>query len=399
MISKDASEQLIELAIASMPKHAHKLLEASRITGIAPVVFVGMSGGVDSAVSAYILLKAGFNVRGCFIKTWQPDIVKCTWKDDRRDAMRVCATLDIQFETINAEQEYKHKVAEYMIREYSIGRTPNPDIMCNKYVKFGVFYNYAIEQGVDFVATGHYAQTRFNEDTNSNNINNCQLIRSVDENKDQTYFLWAINSDVIYHTLFPIGGLTKNEVRQIAKYAQLHVSDKKDSQGVCFIGKIDMKEFIKQSVKTEDGFVLNMKNEIIGTHNGSVLYTIGERHGFRLSNHTPNTAPSFVIRKDIEKNQIHVGTEQELHAFKSNSEIILEQVNYISQNTHSKILQARIRHRQALQTVEINSVIDNQSSEHMKLQIKFKSPQSGIASGQSCVLYDGEVCLGGGIIS
>jgi tRNA-specific 2-thiouridylase len=421
MASQDPIEQLIERALSRLPAQATRMRDAHTQTGTAPVVYMGMSGGVDSSVSAYLLKRARYDVRGVFIKTWQPDDVICTWKEDRRDAMRICAQLGIPFETVHAEDEYKTHVVDYMIREYAAGRTPNPDIMCNKHVKFGVFFDYARAQGADFVATGHYAMTRERvqlaqaPETNSDispmsvDTTHVDMIRSVDENKDQTYFLWAISADQIAHTLFPVGGLLKSEVREIATYAGLHVSQKKDSQGVCFIGKIDMKDFIKQYVTVVPGEVCNMHGEVIGIHDGSLLYTIGERHGFQLHNQSPHTEPHFVIKKDIDANRLYVGTERELLASKSNSEMVLEQVHLNSSCAFPAELHARFRHRQPLQSVTVseNTSTDSEGAQQgvlsgtslRQLHVVCAHPQSGIASGQSCVLYDGEICLGGGIIS
>lgn len=401
--------QLIERAIKSLPEHALFSLEYGKMTGKTPIVYMGMSGGVDSSVSAYILKEAGFDVRGVFIKTWQPDDIECTWKDDRRDAMRICALLGIPFDTIYLEDEYKNHVADYMIREYSHGRTPNPDVMCNKYVKFGAFYDAVMEAGTDFLATGHYARTetvikiprsisaREQKDRYDEAVT--RLLKARDEAKDQTYFLWATKADHFKHILFPVGDLLKEEVRQIAEYAGLPVFNKKDSQGVCFIGKLDMKEFLKAYIKTENGPVYNTRGEEIGEHNGALLYTIGERHGFTLFNLTPESEAHFVIKKDIEHNALYVGTQAELLTSDSAAQAILEDMNFISKNHEgSKHLEARIRHRQKLQSVKVAPFADETNNGRILLQVDFKQPQHGIASGQSCVLYDGEVCLGGGII-
>jgi len=404
------ASQLIERAIKSLPEHAQFALEYAKVSGKAPVVYMGMSGGVDSSVSAYILKQAGFDVHGVFIKTWQPDDIECTWKDDRRDAMRICAVLGIPFETIYLEDEYKQHVADYMIREYSRGRTPNPDIMCNKHVKFGGFYTTALESGADFVATGHYAKTKTvvkmprsisaEEQKARYDVADVYLMKARDEVKDQTYFLWATEASYFKHILFPVGDLLKEEVRVIAEYAGLPVFDKKDSQGVCFIGKLDMKDFLKGYIKTERGPVYDASGQEIGEHDGALLYTIGERHGFRLFNSTPESEARFVIRKDIEHNALYVGTHAELLNAESASSAILEDVNFVSKNYEgTKSLKARIRHRQKLQAVEAEPILPaEQNRDEILLKISFKESQQGIASGQSCVLYDGEICLGGGII-
>ena len=207
-------------------------------------VFVGVSGGVDSSVAAAKLLDQGYNVVGVFIRTWTPDFIDCTWREERRDAMRVCAHLNIPFLECDAEDAYKKGVADYMINEYRKGNTPNPDVMCNREVKFGVFWNFAKENGADYIATGHYAQNNF--DIKNNNFN---LVKGVDPSKDQSYFLWTLTQDDLSHTLFPVGYLPKTEVRVLAKKYNLPTAVKKDSQGVCFLGPLDMKDFLKHYIE------------------------------------------------------------------------------------------------------------------------------------------------------
>ncbi len=394
-------EQLIDRAISSLPLHSLQMLEYDKTQGKRPVVFVGMSGGVDSSVSAYLLQRAGFDVRGVFIKVWQPKDMVCTWKDDRRDAMRVAAMLGIPFQTINLEKEYKKYVADYMITEYASGRTPNPDIMCNKYVKFGAFYEAAMTNGADFVATGHYARSRTVGSIYHDSFS-AELLTARDEAKDQTYFLWAMKGERVARTLFPVGILMKEEVRMIAEYVGLPVYDKKDSQGVCFIGKLDMKEFLGQYIKKKEGKVVDLRGKEIGRHNGAFLYTIGERHGFELFNQTPDMEAHFIIKKDIPGNILTVGTQAELIKVENAKEAILGSVNLISkENTSVKYLKARIRHRQKLQQVQVGPATgpDTFSAHELHLKVSFKEAQQGLAPGQSCVLYDGEICLGGGIIN
>lgn len=361
-------------------------------------VFVGMSGGVDSSVSASLLKQQGYDVTGVFIKVWQPDWLECTWREERRDAMRVAAHLGIPFITLDLEKEYKKEVVDYMISEYKTGRTPNPDVMCNKYVKFGGFYDWAMKQGADFVATGHYAQILKQIDTNlETNLNkNFQLKISADKNKDQTYFLWTLKQEQLPNIIFPIGHLDKSEVRKLAKKFKLPTAEKKDSQGLCFIGMVDMKEFLSHYIENKKGNVLDTRGNIIGEHDGAVLYTIGERHGFIITKKSPNDEPYYVISKNIEKNTITVSnknTEGDLPG--ALSKVSLREVNW-NQNSapigkngkNSKNLSARSRYREELQSIK---VID-------KTTIEFTKPQSAISSGQSLVIYDGEICLGGGII-
>lgn len=351
-------------------------------------VFVGMSGGVDSSVSAYLLKKQGYDVTGVFIKVWQPDWIECNWKEERLEAMRAAAHLGIKFMTLDAVNEYKTGVIDYMIREYAQGRTPNPDIMCNREVKFGHFAKWAREMGADCVATGHYAQNIFKNGKYS-------LLAGNDKNKDQSYFLWTLTQDDLKYILFPVGHIDKNEVRNIAKKAGLPNAQKKDSQGLCFIGKIDVKDFLKHYIKTTKGNVLDENGQIIGHHEGALLLTIGERHGFTITRKSPNDLPYFVISKDIENNTITVSNER-LHSDSkvSQKRVTIKDVNWIS-GISPKIgepLQARIRYRQKLQNIRLIETDDYSAT------LEFEDNVDAITSGQSLVIYDGEVCLGGGVI-
>ncbi len=349
-------------------------------------VFVGLSGGVDSSVSALLLKNAGYDVTGVFIKVWQPEFFECTWRQDRLDAMRVCAKLNIPFFTLDLEKEYKEEVVDYMISEYKAGRTPNPDVMCNKYVKFGGFFKWAIERGADFVATGHYTQVKKVSDT-------FELLAGSDKNKDQSYFLWTLTQKELSQILFPVGNIDKPEVRKIADKYGLSTAIKKDSQGLCFIGKVDMKDFLKNYIKEEKGNVLDENGKIIGEHDGAFYLTIGQRHGFRISEKTPNDAPYYIIAKDIEKNTITISHSHK-NANDESKIVKLEKVNWISGISPdlSKKYSARIRYRQPLEECEVHH------GELRNFELHFTNPQKAITSGQSAVIYDGEVCLGGGII-
>lgn len=343
-------------------------------------VWVGLSGGVDSSVSAALLKSAGYDVTGVFIKTWHPDFLPCTWKEDRLDAMRVAAHLDIPFITFDAEEEYKKDVADYMIEEYKRGRTPNPDVMCNKYVKFGAFLKYALTEGADFVATGHYAQKV-----------DSRLFAGVDQNKDQSYFLWTLTQEQLAHILFPVGHLPKPEVRKLAKKFGLPTAEKKDSQGVCFLGPLDMGEFLKHYSEPKRGDVLNEQGEVIGFHEGAILYTLGERHGFTITKKGVLDAPYFVVKKDMPANTVTVA-HKEKGSLKGKGEQILhlENVNWISgfAPEKDKIYSARVRYRGELLPCKIKNET-----------IEFFEPEEPAAGGQSLVVYDGEECLGGGIIA
>jgi tRNA-specific 2-thiouridylase len=351
-------------------------------------VFVGISGGVDSSVSAYLLKKQGYDVTGVFIKVWYPDFVNCNWRAEMQDAMRVCAKLEIPFLLCDAEKEYKEGVIDYMINEYKIGRTPNPDVMCNKYVKFDSFFNFAMEKGADFIATGHYVQGIHHEKPG--------MHKGIDSEKDQTYFLWNVPRSVLDKTLFPIGHLEKKEVRKIAQKAGLLTANKKDSQGLCFIGHVNMKDFLRNYLETNPGDVLNESGEIIGKHDGSILYTIGERHGFEIFNKDTFEKPLYVVSKNLSENTI---TVSENKITNDGKEINLEKVNLIN----SKIkpgdkIAAKIRYRQEDQACEI-AKIENIDSENIKIKINFDEQQEAITPGQSVVLYKNDECVAGGIIS
>ena len=335
-------------------------------------VFVGLSGGVDSSVSALLLKNKGYDVTGVFIKVWYPDFLNCDWKEERRDAMRVCAKLNIPFKTLDLSKEYKQGVIDYMIHEYKIGNTPNPDVMCNKQVKFGSFFDWAIENGADYVATGHYAQI---EKDGSQFI----LKESVDKEKDQTYFIWNLSQYHLQHTLFPVGKYVKSEVRSIAKKHNLFTENKKDSQGLCFLGDLNMKDFLKEYIKSEPGDVLNEEGEVIGRHDGSIFYTIGQHY------------MGYVVDKNISKNTITVSDNKPLTSKKSNT-IKLEKVNIISgdKNVDTKV-RVKIRYRDLLQDAHL-------SIENKKGSLKFNLPSEDVSPGQSIVFYKNGVCLGGGVV-
>ena len=353
-------------------------------------VFVGLSGGVDSSVSAALLKKAGYDVHGVFIKVWQPDFWGgCTMKEDRLDAMRVCAKLEIPFYTLDLEKEYKNEVVDYMIAEYKAGRTPNPDVMCNKYVKFGGFFDWAIAQGADFVATGHYAQISY--DCKKNKY---ELLAGDDKNKDQSYFLWTLTQKQLSKTIFPVGNIEKPEVRKLALKFGLNTAIKKDSQGLCFIGKVEMADFLKHFIKIKPGNVLSEKGEVIGRHQGVVFYTLGQRHGFDINIKTVNEYPYFIISKDIKNNTLTVSHNAIKTEDITSKEIKLRNINWIKdvEPDLSKEYSARIRYRQPLEKCKIEKGNDGLA------YVKFNISQKAVTPGQSIVMYDGEVCLGGGII-
>lgn len=381
-----------------------KATEGQESFGVArKKVFVGLSGGVDSSVSAALLKKQGFDVTGVFVKVWHPDFLPCNWKEERRDAMRVCAKLDIPFLSFDFEKEYKKEVVDYMIYEYKAGRTPNPDVMCNKYIKFGSFFRKAMEMGADYIATGHYArveQLTINnyelriKNSNSLLTTNYRLLTGIDSNKDQSYFLWTLGQKELSHTLFPVGGYEKPEVRRLAKKFGLFTAEKKDSQGLCFMGKVDMKDFLKHYIKSAPGKVLDIQGKAIGSHDGAIFYTIGQRHGFTINHKSGNDAPMFVISKDIKKNTINVSSKiVEKETIFNTKKVTLKNVNWILGTVPDIKVKynARIRYRQDGQKCRIL-----EKSE--KIEVEFDELQNAISLGQSLVLYKGEKCLGGGVI-
>lgn len=350
-------------------------------------VFVGLSGGVDSAVSAALLKSAGFDVTGVFIKVWSPDFLPCTWREERRDAMRVAVTLDIPFLFFDFEDKYKKSVADKMISEYEQGRTPNPDILCNREIKFGLFWEKARELGADYIATGHYAQiTPPTPSYNKGGITGgVRFIEGRDKNKDQSYFLWTLTQDDLSHSLFPIGHLEKNEVRKLADKFNIPVAQKKDSQGICFLGDVDLETFLPHFVSIKPGVVLNTKGEVIGEHKGAIYYTMGERHGFLINQNKPDSKAFYVVDKNMDENTITVSDDEQEIIRLSPTKIRLKDINLI--NTEIAPTHARIRYR----------------GEKMKINLEnndvlFEFAQRGLSAGQSIVFYHDDECLGGGVV-
>lgn len=340
-------------------------------------IFVGVSGGVDSSVVAYLLKKEGHEVHGVFVKTWSPEWLPCTWVDEKRDAMRVCATLDIPFHFLDAEQVYKDGVAEYMINEYRAGRTPNPDVLCNRVIKFGALWEYAKSVGADAVATGHYAQT-----------DGVSLMKGVDSTKDQSYFLWMLTKEELPHVRFPIGHLPKDDVRNLAQKAGLFTSTKKDSQGICFLGDVDMREFLSHYIQQKEGEVIDTAGKVIGSHGGVWFHTLGERHGFRITTKDTQTSAYYIVAKDIEHNRIIVDTvPKALTQVAGKMTITLRDTNWIEDFDTYKMYTAQIRYHGAL----IEACIVGEKEVVL-------IHDGLIALGQSLVIYDGDVLVGGGII-
>jgi tRNA-specific 2-thiouridylase len=350
-------------------------------------VFVGVSGGVDSSVALALLKEKGYKVTGVFLKVWSPDFLPCTWRDERRSAMRVCAALGVPFITLDCEQEYKEHIVDYMLHEYKEGRTPNPDVFCNKYIKFGVFLKKAQELGATHIATGHYAQLKTH--TENGNIL-YDLFEAVDTEKDQSYFLSELTQYELSRSMFPIGHLPKSEVRAIASRYNLPTATKKDSQGLCFIGKIDMKDFLSYYIDTTPGQVLSTSGEVIGTHNGAVLYTIGERHGFTITKKTSHDNKLFVLSKDIARNTITVGEKTE--SIRSSGVYTVSSLSWTHKEPDcSRTYAVRFRYRQE----KIPCHIEKEGDVY---HIHTDTDVFAIAPGQIAVLYDNHVVVGAGVL-
>lgn len=348
-----------------------------------------MSGGVDSSLCAHLLKERGYEVTGVFLECWRAP--GCRTDQDRKDALKIALELDIPFEVLDFKQTYHDKVVEYFFAEYKAGRTPNPDVMCNKEIKFGLFYDWAMKNNFDFVATGHYAKSE-----------NGQLLTPKDQWKDQTYFLYLMTQDQVEHTLFPLADLTKQEVRVEAEKRSIHVADKPDSVGICFIGDIDVRKFIKERLGEKPGEVVDAQGNVIGSHNGIWFYTIGQRHGFTIKPSTSikqsdgttvertNLPPFYVIGKNADKNQIVVGFGPDAYQ----NEFSVSKIHLINQSEKlPDKLMVRIRHTGEIMPAKVE-----------KNQVKLQEPTKGIAAGQSAVFYlstngNSFRCLGGAIIS
>lgn len=363
-------------------------------------VFVAMSGGVDSSVSAALLKKEGYDVTGIFMVNWSKG---CNLKEDRRDAMRVCAKLSIPFLTFDFEKEYKKEVIDYMTREYIEGKTPNPDVMCNKKIKFGIFLKQALKMGANFIATGHYVKIK-----NLKNKKIYKLLQAKDKNKDQSYFLWTLTQDKLKHCLFPIGNYLKPEVRKIAAKFGLQTAQKKDSQGLCFVGKIKFDDFLKNLIAKKKGSknyckkgrIIGTSGNILGEHRGLCYYTIGQRSGIGIGGRNDakekgESKALYVIEKNLSQNMLIVSEEKNPILYKK--ELFAENLNWIKGQYpigSSYGIKAKIRYRALLQKCEIMPTHDSG-----EIKVVFNKPQRAVASGQSIVFYQGEEMLGGGIIS
>lgn len=353
-------------------------------------VVVGMSGGVDSSVTALLLKQQGYDVIGIFMKNWDDtdEFGYCTAEADAEDVRRVCEQIDIPYYTVNFEKQYYDKVFAYFLEEYKRGRTPNPDVMCNREIKFGEFLNKALDLGADYVATGHYARVVEENGT-------FKLLRGVDSNKDQTYFLNALNQDQLSKAMFPIGHLPKPEVRRIAEEAGLYTAKKKDSTGVCFIGERNFKEFLSNYLPAQSGDMIDIvTGEVKGRHDGLMYYTLGQRQGLGIGG-SGTGEPWFVANKDLERNILYV-VQGDKHPSLYSTSLIASGVNWIA--GADKMPEgpykctAKFRYRQPDQGVTLTKQPDG------TVHVAFDEPQKAITPGQAVVFYQGEECLGGGTI-
>ena len=345
-------------------------------------VFVGLSGGVDSSVTAALLQQRSYDVTGVYMKNWTQDLpgFACPWKEDYQDAKRVAVKLDIPLLVFDFESEYRQKVVDYMIDEYKAGRTPNPDIMCNQEIKFRLFLEASLEKGADMIATGHYAR-----------VQDGRLHVAANAAKDQTYFLYRVTRQAMGRTLMPIGEFaTKDEVRRVASEFGLATATKKDSQGICFVGKVGIKEFLAQYVETEPGDIVDQHGRTIGRHDGAIFYTVGQRHGLNVG----GGLPYYVTHKDMDTNQVFVTTD--IHDEKLWAKrVLLRDVHWIgTQPGKGATYQARLRYRGPLVVVTLDSQDDPAA-----LMLTLQDEQRALAAGQSAVLYLGDEVIGGGVIS
>ena len=383
-------------------------------------VIVGLSGGVDSSVAAYLLQQQGYEVIGLFMKNWHDDSVTisddCPWLEDSNDAVLVAEKLGIPFQTVDLSEQYKERIVDYMFAEYQRGRTPNPDVLCNREIKFDVFLEIALSLGADYVATGHYCQK---ETTQLNKKTVYRLLAGADANKDQSYFLCQLNQAQLARTLFPIGGLQKNEVRKIAAAQGLVTAEKRDSQGLCFIGKVSLPDFLQQKLATKKGDIVQVANShpmyaakaentptdlakkftyipedgtVVGTHNGAHFFTIGQRKGLAVGG---TKEPLFVLATDVEKNIIYVGEGKD-HPGLYRRALWIEQadVHWIRPDLALDLpmdVMARIRYRQPLAKARLHQ-------EENGMYLVFEEAQSAIASGQFAAWYIANECIGSGVI-
>lgn len=338
-------------------------------------VVVGMSGGVDSSVTAALLIEQGYDVTGVYMKNWTQDLpgMKCPWADDLADAKRVAVQLGIPFKVYDFQDQYRRLVVDYMIAEYSAGRTPNPDIMCNQEVKFKLFLEAAMQDGADMIATGHYAA-----------VSDGRLYKAADEAKDQTYFLYRVTKEALEKTLFPLGIYKKEHVRKIAESKSLATAEKRDSQGICFVGSVGIRDFLSEFVTTAPGAIIDADTQaVIGRHDGAIFYTLGQRHGLDLG----GGMPYYVTGKNMEKNEVYVSRNLNDDAMWRSS-VRLSDIHWINEAPGpGERIAVRMRHRGKLLPAEFQDDI-----------LTMHEAERAVSAGQSAVIYRGNEVLGGGIV-
>jgi len=375
-----------------------------------------MSGGVDSSVTAALLKQQGYQVTGVYMKNWTQDLpgMKCPWADDLADAKRVAVQLDIPFKVFDFQKEYKQQVVNYMIAEYQAGRTPNPDIMCNQEIKFDLFLRSAIADGADLIATGHYARvaggtgnwelgTRMKAPTaliesavgvhtpsSPFPVPSSCLLTGLDKDKDQSYFLYRVTAQALAKSLLPIGELSKPQVRKLAADFGLVTANKKDSQGICFVGKVGIKEFLQNYITAQPGDIIDKKTgKVIGQHDGAIFYTIGQRHGLQVG----GGLPYYVVGKDMAQNKVYVTRDLNDESLWK-KELTLTQLHWInSVPDSSRTYKVRVRYRAPLRDCQITSLTNTE------MRLNLTEPERAATAGQSAVLYDGERVIGGGIVA
>ena len=349
-------------------------------------VVVGMSGGVDSSVTAAILREQGYRVIGLFMKNWEEKDENgvCNSSKEYADVVKVCEKLDIPYQSVEFVQEYWDNVFTRFLAEYKAGYTPNPDILCNREIKFNVFLNKALELGADKLATGHYCQNILQGDQPT-------LVKGLDQGKDQTYFLYTINQDILKKVLFPIGDLQKSEVREIARKYSLSTAAKKDSTGICFIGERNFRPFLSQYLASKPGDFRHLNGQIVGSHGGSAFYTLGQRKGLGLGGEGESW---YVVQKDTEKNIVYVERGDEHPALYADY-LVATELSWVSMGPPGPLpfhCRAKVRYRQEDQACRIIQI------ENENCRVEFDQPQRAITPGQSVVFYTGHTCLGGGVI-
>lgn len=351
-------------------------------------VVVGMSGGVDSAVSAALLKEQGFDVVGLYMSNWKETDPNgcCTGEQDWTDVRYVCDKIGIPYYSVDFSKQYMDNVFKLFVEEYKKGRTPNPDVLCNREVKFGPFADFARELGADYIATGHYCRVRHDGDMH-------YLLRAKDENKDQTYFLNQVSSHQLRDVIFPLGDLTKPEVRELALKFDIPVAKKKDSTGICFIGERNFRQFLSQYIPMKDGDIVTQDGKVVGRHHGVYFYTLGQRRGLGIGGSADGNGERwFVLGKDVANNRLIVSQGEDDILFKDG--LVTEGFNFITPAPAKEFdCEVRIKHRQPLQRAHL-SVLDNGDT-----RIVFNEKQRAIAEGQYAVVYYGDICLGGGVIN